>query len=351
MFSKFKLLKDETGQAMVMIALLFVVLLGFAAIAIDIGRVTVAKSHLQNAADAAALAGVRDLPDTTIAKNTAVSFAGKNGVRASDVTVTYPDSTKIEVICTRNVEYTFARVLGFTDTDVSARAVAQISNPGGVIFDFAVFAGAGTVSINGNGIIVGGDVYGRDGVSIPGKNNVEVTGNAYSTESGRDINNVFNKSVIILDKPLDMPDFSDLIKSQGIVLSQSDIDDIVANGKTVDGPIYVEGDITINGRIPGTGIICASGKIDFSNDVQQEMSDNILFYSATGNIEFNGGSGKCVGIFYAPNGYVTINGNESTIYGRIIAREFRKNGGNITIISNTTNLESVNTITTYRLAD
>lgn len=32
---------------------------------------------------------------------------------------------KIEVVCTKKVSYTFARILGFTDADVSARAVAQ----------------------------------------------------------------------------------------------------------------------------------------------------------------------------------------------------------------------------------
>ena len=134
-----KIVKNEDGQVLVLFALLMVVLMGFAALVIDVGMVALQKSHLQNAADAAALAGAQDLPTAGTAKSTAVVFAGKNGLKATQngvkkdgdtVTVTTPysgDSTKIEVVCTRNVQYSFARVLGFTDTDVTARAVANKS--------------------------------------------------------------------------------------------------------------------------------------------------------------------------------------------------------------------------------
>ena len=49
-----KILKEEGGQALVPVALMMVVLIGFAAIAVDIGMVTWQKSNLQNADDAAA---------------------------------------------------------------------------------------------------------------------------------------------------------------------------------------------------------------------------------------------------------------------------------------------------------
>lgn len=128
MKSKLKILKDESGQAMILFALVFVVLCGFAAFVIDIGRVSIEKTDLQNAADAAALAGAQDLPSASTAKNTAIHYAELNGVDSSNVTATSPyngDSAKIEVVCTQTVEYTFARVLGFTTTEVSARAVAE----------------------------------------------------------------------------------------------------------------------------------------------------------------------------------------------------------------------------------
>lgn len=135
-----KIVKNEDGQVLVLFALLIVVLMGFAALVIDVGMVALQKTNLQNAADAAALAGAQDLPTVGTAKSTAVAFAGKNGLKATQngvkkdgdtVTVTTPykgESTEIEVVCTRNVQYSFARVLGFTDTDVTARAVAK-KNP------------------------------------------------------------------------------------------------------------------------------------------------------------------------------------------------------------------------------
>ena len=92
-----------------------------------------------------------------------------------------------------------------------------------------------------------------------------------------------------------MPDFSDLIKVQGIVCNNQTQLDAAVNGKIVDGPIYVNGNITINGRVQGTGINYASGTITFLNDdVLQTSSDHILFYAATGDMTFNGGSGVCV---------------------------------------------------------
>ncbi len=53
--------KKEGGQAIVLIALMLVVLLGFVALAIDGGNAYTQKREAQNAADAAALAGARQL--------------------------------------------------------------------------------------------------------------------------------------------------------------------------------------------------------------------------------------------------------------------------------------------------
>lgn len=122
---------NEDGQALVLVALLMVVLMGFAALVIDVGMMHLTKSQMQNAADAAALAGAQDLPTAGTATSVAKDIAEKNGAEKAKTTVTTPykgDSNKIEVVCTKNVQYSFARVLGFTDADVSARAVAE-KNP------------------------------------------------------------------------------------------------------------------------------------------------------------------------------------------------------------------------------
>ena len=123
-----KLAKNEDGAALVLVALAMVGLMGFAALVVDVGGMYSAKAKLQNAADAAALAGARELPDVSTAISTVENYAERNGVPKEQTAATTPydgDSKLIEVICTRNVSYTFARVLGFTDTDISARAVAK----------------------------------------------------------------------------------------------------------------------------------------------------------------------------------------------------------------------------------
>jgi len=57
----FKPLKDQRGATVIMVALLVLVFVGFAAVAIDIGHLFIVRNELQNAADAGALAGARFL--------------------------------------------------------------------------------------------------------------------------------------------------------------------------------------------------------------------------------------------------------------------------------------------------
>ena len=133
------MIRNEDGQILVFVAIAMVAIMGFAAIAIDTGMVAIQKSNLQNAADAAALAGAQELPSESNAEAKAVAFAGKNGLKAVSNGVAKDgdtvkvnakfggDSNKIEVVCTRKVNHSFARVLRLTDTNVSARAVAEKS--------------------------------------------------------------------------------------------------------------------------------------------------------------------------------------------------------------------------------
>jgi hypothetical protein len=54
-------LRNERGVTLIFVALILIVLLGIAALALDIGHLFVTKNELQNAADAGALAGARNL--------------------------------------------------------------------------------------------------------------------------------------------------------------------------------------------------------------------------------------------------------------------------------------------------
>ena len=75
--------RTERGQVLIMFAVGLVVLLGIAAIAIDLGRMMAERRHLQTAADAGALAACQSLiagsvADVNAATQHARSVAGVN---------------------------------------------------------------------------------------------------------------------------------------------------------------------------------------------------------------------------------------------------------------------------------
>src|SRR5690606_4536767 len=82
---------DERGQTLVQVALMLVVLLGFAALAIDGGMVYAERRHMQNAADAGALAGARELclsgSETLAIEKARAYTVGQNGAASADVTI------------------------------------------------------------------------------------------------------------------------------------------------------------------------------------------------------------------------------------------------------------------------
>jgi Flp pilus assembly protein TadG len=60
-FKYLRNLKDQKGVALVLVAIMIVMLLGFVALAIDVGLLMVARNELQNIADGAALAACGEL--------------------------------------------------------------------------------------------------------------------------------------------------------------------------------------------------------------------------------------------------------------------------------------------------
>jgi len=71
---------DESGQALVMLTLMMVVMFGFCGLVIDFGRCYIAYSQLQASTNAAALAGANELPnaDATTVANTYSGISGGN---------------------------------------------------------------------------------------------------------------------------------------------------------------------------------------------------------------------------------------------------------------------------------
>ncbi len=89
-------LRGERGQVLPLVVIAAVVLIGFTGLAIDLGRVWVAKQQLQRSVDAATLAAGQDLPDAATAYTDATNYAAngtRNPVSGWGVTAQAPNVT------------------------------------------------------------------------------------------------------------------------------------------------------------------------------------------------------------------------------------------------------------------
>ena len=148
-----RLARDGRGAVAIIVALVFPVIFGIAALTVDIGHVLYMEAKLQAAADAAALAAASSLDDEDAAVDLAEEYAGLNMpegdfgtvLQAADVvfgtydigtgTFTADDTPTDAVRVTLNlseangnaVTLFFAQVIGFTSRDVQSQAIATQS--------------------------------------------------------------------------------------------------------------------------------------------------------------------------------------------------------------------------------
>ena len=124
------LINEEKGGMLILVAVLMVVLLGMSALAVDAGSLYQTRREMVNAADATALAGAQEYyydSNWANVKKYAEEFAYDNygcDPLQEEVIVEAVGSNGVKVTTVRNVEYTFARFLGMTDSDVVASATA-----------------------------------------------------------------------------------------------------------------------------------------------------------------------------------------------------------------------------------
>ncbi|WP_411837543.1 pilus assembly protein TadG-related protein [Paenarthrobacter ureafaciens] len=129
----------ERGAATIVVAGLMVVLLGFAALAVDVGALYAEKAQLQNGADAAALAIATDCAEGSCGDSTATGnqFANINANDSSSgAAVSFPAATTVRVETNardsagqNSFSLYFARVLGFESATVTASAEASWGAP------------------------------------------------------------------------------------------------------------------------------------------------------------------------------------------------------------------------------
>ena len=132
----------ERGAVLPLMAVLLIVLMGAAAMAVDLGWLYWQSVEIQHGADAASLSGVVYEPDfRTEAHDEATASAKENGYDDADagVTVVVLDSedtgsdveydNQLKVTITEQVETFFLKIFGLGSVDISRTAVAQYTPP------------------------------------------------------------------------------------------------------------------------------------------------------------------------------------------------------------------------------
>ena len=130
---------SESGYVLVTVAALLVVLLGFTALAVDVGMLFGARTQSQAAADAAALAGaftfisnpLAPQPGTAQTQATKAAIANKvmgGAVAAGEVSVSVDtDNKRVTVTINRTEPTFFAKVLNIASANVRGQATAEAS--------------------------------------------------------------------------------------------------------------------------------------------------------------------------------------------------------------------------------
>ncbi|MDZ7338025.1 MAG: pilus assembly protein TadG-related protein [candidate division KSB1 bacterium] len=123
---------DQRGSALAVSAVALFIALLVCGLAIDVGGILVARSQLQAAADAAALAGARGLLNgRESAITTAQHVFASNRMQNRQLwlgadEVLFPGLGQVEVSVTRSVQLFFLQVARMRSVDISARAVAAL---------------------------------------------------------------------------------------------------------------------------------------------------------------------------------------------------------------------------------
>lgn len=345
--SRLPFLRDERGQALIVGALGIAVLLGFVALAVDVGIMFHTRRDAQTAADAAALAGAQAVKyggDPTIAAKADSARNGfEDGVNGVSVAVNRPplngafagNSAYVEAIVTTPQPIFFMRVMRINSMTVGARAVATTG-----LGDYCVTS----LNESGTGVRVNGSstVASFPGCSVAIDSNsltaLKVNGNG--TLSAQSISIVGSYSGHAVGTTVTQPS-----TGQGLVT------DPLAG---LPPPTYdpssctsVPATGTIGPPPGGTGTVCYSTfKLTGSPSTVNMLSGTYVITDNNASINNITLNGTGVTIYIAPGASLTINSTSLTLsapnctpptscpYNGILFFEDEHNSNQLTISAN-----------------
>lgn len=127
--------RDENGYVAILVALFAAtILMPLCAISVDTARWYVEVQRVQNAADAAAMAGVTYLPDDfASARSTAITVAGRNGYSASSTVsiavAVGAKPTQLVVTISSRIGNAFGTSFGVSNNTITRAATADYNGP------------------------------------------------------------------------------------------------------------------------------------------------------------------------------------------------------------------------------
>jgi hypothetical protein len=347
-----RLLGGERGQTLPLLALVLVIMLGSAAIVVDLGRAYVVQRGLQSSADAAALAAAQELPDPGDAVAVAEAYGGEAGAKNHrtefpPVTTTATTECRAGKPCapvnavvvkeTASVPTGFAKLFGLEFFDVSARAVAAIQqgNVPWAIFAHDQDCGSLVFRYNGNVFDVEGGIHSNGNFEVNGMN---ITGGYASSGGPNDCEPTLDGDHIDFDgRPepvrdpslLDWPayfetdEFPCTYSAEEFKFNDHNVD--IPSGVYCASKLFEMNANHVKGQIT---VLAPEIKADGNNQQLSPYLKDVLFF-ATGSKEMvlNGNSYNWSGIIFHPGGRVKINGNaDSFLNGMIEARQVEVNG-------------------------
>jgi hypothetical protein len=322
----FKSLRNEEGSIIVIVTVSLVALMSLSALVIDLGRVYVEKSKLQNALDAAVLAAAQTLPDVGAAIDEANLYFEKNGYDPADLELDFYN-TRVDARYTKEIEYTFAKIIGRDTASITANA-AGMKDSVGEAFNYALFSGSNDLDLNLNGsfFVIGGGLHSNRRINIYCSSiNVDGACEAASliTIQGSSVNVPLR---LPNSPPIGMPDFSDVVQDLAIGQGTIYYGDRSFSGPefSFDKAVFVDGDINFNG-----------------SSLNMITDGSVCFYSIGGDININGANIDIGGILYAQTGSVRINCSRINVNGRIIGNALSVNTSSLTINASDDDLDAL----------
>jgi len=356
--------REERGQTLVLATLAMGVMLAMSALAVDVGTFLAHQRRLQNAVDAAALAGARELPGApTLAIDAAQEYLGYGDYDQAEtidqqITPAFDGDPKhLEVEVTVQRPSIFGGVFGINTVDIRVRAAAEVETSLGD--DYAIFAihddcGSPGAEIGGGADVFNGIVHSNSNVGVGGNGHTFDPAVTYSCAfSDGGSNNTYVdgqwrtgvRPVPSAVAPWTYQAFVDwgctfTFNNPTNLKAANSVWLNAAKTQLRPGLYCFNRDVTLIGDdITGNVTFAAMGNITLSGSdwlLTPYHPSGILMYSqsSTGPVQINASmsDGALTGIFYSPNGDINFSGSGSAVVnGSLVGQNVAAGGNGLSI--------------------